>query len=221
MILVKLKKKINFLKNAWRKIIDFDNRENYIKTLRSMGADVFEGVSVYDVEIGYGSYIATNSIVHNCLIKRYCSIGPNCTIGYGKHPMNLFTTSSVLYKNMPILKQQIVDNCIDLGRKVVIEDDVWIGANVFINSGVKIGRGAIIGAGSIVLKDVPKYEIHVGNPAKKLRDRFENEIISILERSLWWELEIDDLNSELSDKKNSSPAFFELRKIFDQKNSSI
>jgi len=57
----------------------------------------------------------------------------------------------------------------------IVEDDVWIGTGSIILSGVKIGRGSIIAAGSVVTKDVPECEIWGGNPAKKIKDRFENE----------------------------------------------
>jgi acetyltransferase-like isoleucine patch superfamily enzyme len=48
---------------------------------------------------------------------------------------------------------------------VVIEDDVWVGANVTILPGRRIGQGSIVGAGSVVTRDVPAYAIVGGNPA--------------------------------------------------------
>jgi acetyltransferase-like isoleucine patch superfamily enzyme len=54
---------------------------------------------------------------------------------------------------------------------IVIEDDVWIGANVTVVDGVTIGRGSIIGAGSVVTKDIPPYSIAVGAPAKPIKNR--------------------------------------------------
>ena len=57
-------------------------------------------------------------------------------------------------------------NCIDQSD-LLIDDDVWIGANVSIIAGTKcIGRGAVVGAGSVVNKPVPPYAIVVGAPAK-------------------------------------------------------
>jgi len=53
---------------------------------------------------------------------------------------------------------------------VVIEEDVWIGANSIILSGVKIGYGATIGGGSVVTKNVPPLEVWCGNPARKVKD---------------------------------------------------
>jgi acetyltransferase-like isoleucine patch superfamily enzyme len=51
-------------------------------------------------------------------------------------------------------------------KPVLIEDDVWLGANVFVMPGVTIGRGAIISAGSVVNKAIPPFGIAVGNPAR-------------------------------------------------------
>jgi acetyltransferase-like isoleucine patch superfamily enzyme len=58
---------------------------------------------------------------------------------------------------------------------VIIEDDVWIGANVTILGGVTIGIGSVIGAGSVVSKDVCPFTISVGNPCKPVRKIFEDE----------------------------------------------
>lgn len=49
---------------------------------------------------------------------------------------------------------------------IIIEDDVWIGANATILKGVTIGHGAVIGAASVVTSDIPEYAVAVGNPAK-------------------------------------------------------
>jgi galactoside O-acetyltransferase len=56
-------------------------------------------------------------------------------------------------------------------RGIVIEDDVWIGANAVVVDGVRIGRGAIVAAGAVVTKDVEPYAIVGGNPAKLLKYR--------------------------------------------------
>ena len=57
--------------------------------------------------------------------------------------------------------------------KVVIEDDVWIGAHVTITKGVRIGKGSVIGAGSVVTKDIPPYSVAVGAPARVIKQRGE------------------------------------------------
>jgi len=52
---------------------------------------------------------------------------------------------------------------------IVVEDQVWIGANAVVVAGVTIGKHAVIAAGSIVTKNVPPYSVVGGNPAKLLK----------------------------------------------------
>jgi len=56
-------------------------------------------------------------------------------------------------------------------KDVTIEDNVWMGNRVIVLPGVTIGEGAIIQAGAVVVRDVPKYSIAGGNPAKVFSQR--------------------------------------------------
>ena len=51
-------------------------------------------------------------------------------------------------------------------KEVVIEDDVWLGANVFVMPGVIIHKGAIISAGTVVNKSIPAFALVAGNPGR-------------------------------------------------------
>ncbi|AMR27682.1 acetyltransferase [Hymenobacter psoromatis] len=53
--------------------------------------------------------------------------------------------------------------------EIIVEDEVWIGANATITAGVRIGRHAVVAGGSVVTKDVPPYTIVGGNPARPLK----------------------------------------------------
>jgi len=55
--------------------------------------------------------------------------------------------------------------------EIIIQDDVWIGANAVILPNVSIGKGSIIAAGAVVSKDVGKYTIVGGVPAKLIKHR--------------------------------------------------
>ena len=59
----------------------------------------------------------------------------------------------------------------NIDKDIIIEDNVWLGDRVIILGGVKIGEGAIIQAGSVVVKDIPKYAIAGGHPAKVFKYR--------------------------------------------------
>jgi virginiamycin A acetyltransferase len=120
------------------------------------------------------------------VVGRYCSIASSVRSALTTHP--------VLYER----KFGVVDRDIHYDDPLVIGDDVWIGHNAMILPGCKaIGRGAVIGAGAVVTKDVPAYAIVAGNPAHKLRDRFDPDMVAALEASRWWELEPADLRALL------------------------
>lgn len=70
-------------------------------------------------------------------------------------------------------------------KKIIIDNDVWIGYGSVVFTGVHINRGAIVAAGSIVTRDVPPYAIVVGNPAKIKGYRFTEEEIEHHERILY------------------------------------
>ena len=76
----------------------------------------------------------------------------------------------------------------------VIGNDVWIGQNAVILPGVHIGDGAIIGANSVVGSNVAPYTIVIGNPAKVLRKRFDEELTDLLLRFKWWDKSIDEID---------------------------
>ena len=52
---------------------------------------------------------------------------------------------------------------------VIIEDDVFIGANAVVIEGVRVGQGAVVAAGSVVIADVPANAVVAGVPAKVLK----------------------------------------------------
>ncbi len=54
---------------------------------------------------------------------------------------------------------------------IVIDDDVWIGANVTVVDGVHIGAHSVIAAGAVVTHDVAPYSVMGGVPARLIRDR--------------------------------------------------
>ena len=76
----------------------------------------------------------------------------------------------------------------------VIGNDVWIGQKAVILPGVQIGDGAIIGANSVVGSNVAPYTIVIGNPARVLRKRFDDELTDLLLRFKWWDKSIDEID---------------------------
>jgi acetyltransferase-like isoleucine patch superfamily enzyme len=64
---------------------------------------------------------------------------------------------------MPISKQGVST------APIVVEDEVWLGANCVILAGTTIGKHSIVAAGSVITKNVPPYSLAFGNPARVIR----------------------------------------------------
>ena len=79
----------------------------------------------------------------------------------------------------------------------VIGNDVWIGYGAVIMPGVQVGDGAIIAAKSVVVSDVAPYTIVGGNPARCIRQRFEDDVIEGLLKVAWWNWDIAKITRNL------------------------
>jgi virginiamycin A acetyltransferase len=79
----------------------------------------------------------------------------------------------------------------------IVGNDVWIGYEATIMPGVQIGDGAIIAAKSVVVGDVAPYTIVGGNPAKSIRQRFNDKTIAALREVAWWNWEIEKITRNL------------------------
>ena len=64
--------------------------------------------------------------------------------------------------------------------------------------GKRDGDGAIIAAYSVVARDVPAYTVYGGNPAAKIKHRFDQELTDLLLRFRWWDLEPQSLTGILT-----------------------
>lgn len=106
------------------------------------------------VFIGRGTEI---EVVLEVSIGRGCLIAPGVFITDHDH--------DVAIKGIPMFEQPCIK------KPVVIEDDVWLGANAIVTAGVTIGTGAVVAAGAVVTKSVPSYTIVGGVPARPIRKR--------------------------------------------------
>lgn len=154
--------------------------------------------------LGAFSYIVSGYICSTD-IGRYCSFGEGVQIGRQNHPIQWLSTSPFLYinnKNILNIDAAFDKNLIETPlhtkppiqlKTTQIKNDVWIGHGAMINAGICIENGAIIAAGSVVTKDVPAYAIVGGNPAKLIRYRFPDEIITQLLEIQWWQYSPEQL----------------------------
>jgi len=105
-----------------------------------------------------GTYI---NAVGGVTIGDYVLLGTNVTISSGEHPID--------GTQPPIFARPVVP------RAIVIEDDVWIGANAVILPGVRLRRGSVIGANAVVTADTAEYSVNVGAPARMIRSRADRD----------------------------------------------
>ena len=68
----------------------------------------------------------------------------------------------------------------------VVGNDVWIGFGSTIMPGIRIGHGAVVASASVVTRDVEPFEIVGGNPASRIRHRFDESTRAALLRIAWW-----------------------------------
>ena len=129
------------------------------------------------------------------VIGRFCQIaaGVEFVMNGANHQMNAVTTFPFYtlegWDMDPPARRDL-----PLKGDTVIGSDVWIGQNAVILPGVHIGDGAIIGANSVVGSDVEPYTVVVGNPARKIRSRFDETLTALLLRFRWWEKSVEEIN---------------------------
>jgi len=133
------------------------------------------------------------------IIGKFCSIA--CKAKFlmtsGNHSMKSLSTYT-----FPIFYEEWdetlnVKDAWDNKGDIIIGNDVWIGYDAIIMSGVKIGDGAIIGTRALVTKDVAPYTIVGGVPAKPIKKRFDNDIISKLLDIKWWDWTAEKIQANI------------------------
>ncbi len=128
------------------------------------------------------------SIGANSTVEDFCTvnngvgdvfIGDDCRIGLGS-----VLIGPVIIGHQVILAQNIVASGLNhtytdvnlpirlqkvTTAPIIIEDEVWIGANAVITAGVTIGKHSVVAGGAVVTKSIPPFSIAAGNPAKVIK----------------------------------------------------
>src|SRR6185503_21183546 len=137
------------------------------------GVEVGEGSSIWHV-----SHILKGSIIgKSCKIGQNVVIGPNVTVGNGVKIQNnvsvyegvtledyVFCGPSMVFTNVFNPRSEIPR----MGelKPTLVKKGATLGANCTIVCGVTLGRYAFVGAGPVVTKDVPDFDLVLGNPAR-------------------------------------------------------
>lgn len=146
-----------FNKNS--KIISHDDNS----FLKIGDRNVFDSNATVNSHMGYIIIGNDNFIGPNTILQGMggLEIGSNCMIAG-----NTFISCSNHDYSEPLSDNYLKN---EIGRKVIINDRVWIGANCVITAGVNIGKCSIVGAGSVVVKNVLPFTVIGGVPAKEIK----------------------------------------------------
>jgi len=110
-----------------------------------------------DLHIGENTVINAGCVIYTgngVTIGRSCAIAANCTFAATNH--------QIAARDIPIMEQGFMPS----RGGIVIEDDVWIGANSVLLDGAILRQGSVVGAGSVVRDELPPYSINVGAPTR-------------------------------------------------------
>ncbi|HEX9511601.1 MAG TPA: acyltransferase [Puia sp.] len=136
-------------------------RSNFVGLFKTCTVAVLKNASL---EIGDYSGFSGVSIycAEKISIGKYVNFGGNvCIWDTDFHPLD--------YAERRVHNMQQINSA-----PIIVEDDVFVGANSIILKGITIGARSIIGAGSVVSKNIPPDEIWAGNPVKFIRKIGEN-----------------------------------------------
>lgn len=112
--------------------------------------------AVGDVMIGDHTRIGLhNTIIGPVLIGNHVNLAQGITV----------TALNHIFEN----SEKRIDEQGVSTSAVVIEDDIWIGANAVVLPGVTIGHHSVVAAGAVVTKDVPPHSLVAGVPAKVIK----------------------------------------------------
>jgi virginiamycin A acetyltransferase len=129
------------------------------------------------------------------IIGKFCQIGKGVEfiMNGANHQMNAVSTYPFYIfhgwnQKVPPLEEMPIKG------DTVIGNDVWFGQNVTILPGVHIESGSIVGANSVVGSNIEAYSVAVGNPARIIRKRFDDELIEIMLSLRWWDRSVEEID---------------------------
>ena len=152
--------------------------------------------------LGDYSYTGQFCFVQNTIIGKFSNIAAMVRIGPTDHPydrpsLHHFTYRQKMYGFSDLDDSEFFNH--RQSRVTSIGHDTWIGHGAIISPEVTVGHGAVIGAGAVVTKDVAPYAIVVGVPAKEIKRRFNDDVISALLEIKWWDWSHDKIKDRIQD----------------------
>lgn len=173
-----------------------DKQTVYLKNVITNPAIIVGDYTMYNDFIHDPILFEKNNVLYHfpinndkLVIGKFCSIacGAKFIFTSANHSLQSLSTYPfpLFFEEWDLDKKKVTQAWNNMGD-IIIGNDVWIGYEAVIMQGVTIGDGAIIGTRAVVTKDVPPYTIVGGIPAKPIKKRFTEEIISVLLEVKWW-----------------------------------
>ena len=158
---------VNKLKRIIFNIINYFSKKMFI----SCGKNVDLGYNnrfyfdhmIVGNNVSFGSNSIFMSSIAKIIIGDHVMFGPRVMVITGNHTIDIPNT--YMYE---VNTKNVNDD-----QDVIFEGDNWVGAGAIILKGVTIKKGTVIGAGSVVTKSTEEYSVYAGNPARKIKNRFE------------------------------------------------
>lgn len=174
-----------------------DNQTIYLKNVITNPNITVGDYTMYHDFVNDPTQFEKNNVLYHypinhdkLIIGKFCSIacGARFLFNSANHAMTSLSTYPfpLFFEEWDLRREDVASSWVNKGD-IVIGNDVWIGYESVILAGVTIGDGAIIGTRAVVTKDVPPYTIVGGIPAKPIRKRFDDKIISQLLEAKWWD----------------------------------
>ena len=127
----------------------YKNQENQIESFPQLGG----------ISIGNDVYIGANTTIDRGTLD-------DTIIGNGSKIDNLvhIAHNAVIGNNVIIIANSMI------AGSVRIKDCSWIAPSASILNQTEIGEGSTVGLGSVVLKNIPRDQTYLGNPARPVKE---------------------------------------------------
>jgi len=195
-----------------------DKETIYLKSVITKSNIIVGDYTMYNDFVNDPTKFENNNVLYHypvnhdkLIIGKYCSIacGAKFMFTSGNHKKESLSTYPfpLFFEEWGLDRADITDAW-DNNGDTVIGNDVWIGYEAVIMQGVHIGDGAIIGTRAVVTRDVPPYTIVGGIPAKEIRKRFSQDVITQLLKLQWWNWDDKTVQERLPDIMRGDIASF-------------
>lgn len=140
-----------------------------------------------ELTIGKCSYLGANNVFGGefpVSIGSFVSIAQNiyCFTAESHNIEHITSSPLTTLLGLPLSYSELVKK----SSGVIVGDDVYIGEGVRIMPGVQIGTGSVIGARALVTGNLKPYGVYAGVPARLIRYRYSEDVITFLQTIQWW-----------------------------------